>query len=150
MYVIPGFNVTNYESQSSFLVRNIKFVFQNLHIHPFYFWSTLSTDPPFLLTISFTLPPLKGGLHTVDDDDDNVEDDDIEWLFYLNSSFSGHLIKARKLHVTFRLYFLSVGMQVASLSCLVTSLVGYAKTGIDDIPNLKIIGNITLFTFICI
>ena len=47
MYVIPGFSITN-ESQSHFVVRNIKFVFQNLEIHPFYFWSTLFTDPPFL------------------------------------------------------------------------------------------------------
>ena len=36
MYVIPGFSITN-ESQSNFVVRNIKFVFQNLETHPFYF-----------------------------------------------------------------------------------------------------------------
>ena len=41
MYVIiPGFNITNYESQSNFVVQNIKFVFQNLQTHPFQFWST--------------------------------------------------------------------------------------------------------------
>ena len=75
MYVIPGFSITN-ESQSNFVVRNIKFVFQNLETHPFYFWSTLFTDPPFYwqnfwpnpfykFEISFTPPFLKGGFHTV-------------------------------------------------------------------------------------
>ena len=30
MYVIPGFNITNYESQSNIVDQNIKFVVQNL------------------------------------------------------------------------------------------------------------------------
>ena len=58
MYVIPGFSLTN-ESWSNFVVRNIKFVFQNLETHPFYFWSNLFTDPPFLLTKFLTQPFLQ-------------------------------------------------------------------------------------------
>ena len=68
MLTIPGFNVTNYESQSKFVVWNIEFVFSIFD--PFY-RSTLFTDKPSdstLLTnfdISFTPPFLKGGLHTM-------------------------------------------------------------------------------------
>ena len=78
MFVIPGFNFTNYESQSNFVVQNINFVFQNFTnppflflIHPFYA-STLFTDKPsdptsfYEFEISFTPPFLKSGLHAVD------------------------------------------------------------------------------------
>ena len=36
MCVIPGFNIASYESQSNFVLPNIKFLFQNLQTHPFF------------------------------------------------------------------------------------------------------------------
>ena len=74
MLIIAGFNVTNYESQSKFVVRKfgILSLFFQFLIHPFY-KSTLFTDKPSEsdpthltnFDISFTPPFLKGGLHTV-------------------------------------------------------------------------------------
>ena len=69
MYVIPGFSITN-ESQSNFVVQNIKFVFQNLETHPFlqihpFYWQNFWPNPFYKFEISFTPPFLKGGFHTV-------------------------------------------------------------------------------------
>ena len=76
MYVIPGFNFTNYESQSIlwYGILTLFFKFTNppflFLIHPFY-GSTLFIDKPsdptlfYKFEISFTPPCLKDGLHTV-------------------------------------------------------------------------------------
>ena len=58
MYVIPGFSIKN-ESESNFVCRIIKFVFQNFETILFIFDHTLFTDLPFLLTKLLTQPFLQ-------------------------------------------------------------------------------------------
>ena len=59
-YVIPGFNITNYESQSNFVVQNIKFVSSKFTNPPFLFLiHTYYSYPPCLLTNLLTQPFFK-------------------------------------------------------------------------------------------